>query len=367
MYNWQHKKWPQFEYNLSGVDRPLLDFMIKVGQINGALQALPPATSTDAVVNLLVAEAMKTSEIEGEMLSRKDVMSSVRNNLGLSNIKPVNNKNVTGLSEMLIDVRNTFGAPLTESQLFKWHKLLMRGNKKIKTGQWRTHKVPMQVVSGSVSNPIIHFEAPPSKSVSKEMQQFIKWFNDTDPHLSTSGVFVHPLVRASIAHLYFESIHPFEDGNGRIGRALVEKVLSQGTGGPIVASVSKLIDINRKEYYKQLQKAQQTLEITNWIEWFVSIILLSQDDADKIIQHTIKKVRFFDSYNELLNERQKKAVNKIFSEGPDGFKGGMNVSKYISITRTSKATATRDLQSLVEMKLFNLIGGGRSTRYELIY
>jgi Fic family protein len=305
----------------------------------------------------MVTEAIKTSEIEGEIINRIDVMSSIRKNLGLHISQEPKDKNAIGLSILLIDVRNTYTQPLTESKILEWHKLLMGNNKTIHAGQWRKGNEPMQIISGSASNPKIHYEAPPSKSLSKEMKRFIEWYNTSE--ISS------PIIKAAVAHLYFESIHPFEDGNGRIGRAIAEKALSQGFDNPIMFSISKSIEENRSNYYKELQLAQQRLEITKWIEWFASIIIFAQEDAEKTIQFTIKKMKFFDKYDKILNTRQKKVINRILEEGVNGFKGGMNAKKYISITDTSKATATRDLQELAAMNVFVIKGLGRSTSYEL--
>jgi Fic family protein len=257
-----------------------------------------------------------------------------------------------------MDVRNTYKQPLTESKILEWHKLLMGNNKRINAGQWRKGAEPMQVISGSASDPRIHFEAPPSKNISKEMRRFIDWYNKNE--ISS------PIIKAAVAHLYFESIHPFEDGNGRIGRAIAEKALSQGFDHPIMFSISKTIEENRSAYYLALQNAQQNLGITKWIEWFASIIIFAQDDAEKTIQFTIKKVKFFDKYDKNFNTRQRKVVNRILEEDLNGFKGGMNAKKYISITGTSKATATRDLQELVEMNVFVIKGAGRATSYQII-
>jgi Fic family protein len=233
----------------------------------------------------------------------------------------------------------------------------MGNNKRINAGQWRKGTESMQVISGSASDPKVHYEAPPSKTLSKEMKRFIKWYNKNE--ISS------PIIKAAIAHLYFESIHPFEDGNGRIGRAIAEKALSQEFDNPIMFSISKSIEQNKSAYYKELQYAQQRLEITKWIEWFASIIIFAQDDAEKTIQFTIKKMKFFDKYDKSFNYRQRKVVNRMLEEGLNGFKGGMNVKKYISITDTSKATATRDLQELAEINVFVIKGVGRSTTYEI--
>jgi len=357
MYNWQHKNWPEFKFDSSSIDKELMRFMLKAGELKGILSALPKDISTETIIQIMVTEAIKTSEIEGEIINRIDVMSSIRKNLGLHISQEPKDKNAIGLSLLLIDVRNTYTQPLTESKILEWHKLLMGNNKTIHAGQWRKGNEPMQIISGSASNPKIHYEAPPSKTLSKEMKRFIEWYNTSE--ISS------PIIKAAVAHLYFESIHPFEDGNGRIGRAIAEKALSQGFDNPILFSISKSIEENRSNYYKELQLAQQKLKITKWIEWFASIIIIAQDDAEKTIQFTIKKMKFFDKYDKIFNDRQKKVINRILEEGVNGFKGGMNAKKYISITDTSKATATRDLQELAAMNVFLIKGLGRSTSYEL--
>ena len=357
MYNWQHKNWPTFNYDSTSVDSDLILFMLKAGELKGNIFALPEAISIETIIQIIVSEAIKTSEIEGEIINRKDVMSSIRKNLGFNVSKEPKDKNAIGLSQMLIDVRKTYNQALTESKILEWHKLLMEHNKQINAGQWRKGTAPMQIISGSTSAPTIHFEAPSSKWVPNQMKEFITWYNKSE--------IISPIIKAAIAHLYFESIHPFEDGNGRIGRAIAEKALSQGFDSPIMFSISKSIEKNRADYYKALRDAQQTLDITSWIKWFASIIIMAQNDAEKTIKFTIQKVRFFDKHDHDLNDRQRKVMNRIFEEGSDGFKGGMNVKKYISLTETSKATATRDLQELVEMNVLKMLGEGRSTHYEM--
>lgn len=357
MYNWQHKYWPAFKYDSSSIDNELMKFMLKAGELKGIISALPDAISSETIIQIIVSEAVKTSEIEGEIINRIDVMSSIRKNLGLDISKEPKDKNAIGLSQMLIDVRKTYNLLLTESKILEWHKLLMGHNTKINAGQWRKSTAPMQIISGSSSAPTIHFEAPASKLVPKQMKQFISWYNNNE--------IISPIIKAAVAHLYFESIHPFEDGNGRIGRAIAEKALSQGFDNPLMFSISKSIEKNKASYYKALRDAQQTLDITDWINWFASIVILAQNDAEKMIKFTIKKVRFFDKFDKDLNDRQRKVINRIFEEGSDGFKGGMNVKKYIRLTDTSKATATRDLQELVAMHVFTMQGEGRSTHYEM--
>lgn len=359
-YNWQHKNWPHFEYDVASFDEQVLHFIMKAGELKGSLAVMPTDQSKEIIAQVLLDEAMKTAEIEGEVMKRLDVMSSIRKNLGLAVAKEAKDKKAIGLSNMLFEVRKTYSDTLTTAHLFKWHEMLMGNHKHISAGVWRSDDAPMQIISGSVSKPIVHFEAPPSKSVAKEMDKFIKWYNKQTSLTSTP-----PPIIAAIAHLYFESIHPFEDGNGRIGRAIAEKALSQGLNAPLTFSISHAIEYRRSEYYKELGKAQQTLQINEWIKWFIAMLIEAQQQSEKMIQLTIKKTRFFEQYGVLLNERQRKVINRMLEEIPENFEGGMNAKKYISLTGTSKATATRDLQELVELNIFTPVGGGRSTRYEL--
>lgn len=364
VYNWQQKDWPDFRYDLTNVEDVLLAFAEKTGLASGLLKGLPEDMQTEAIIDMMVSEAIKTSEIEGEYLSRKDVMSSIRKNLGVGGaIGHVRDKRAEGAGALMIDVRNSFAEPLSQKKLFDWHKMIMTGSRGIKAGGWRTHVEPMQVVSGPIGKEKVHFEAPPSERVPKEMTQFIKWFNATGP--GGKEEIKKPLVRAAVAHVYFETIHPFEDGNGRIGRALSEKALSQGIGRPVLLSLSRTIEAQRKDYYVALQRGQQDNEITDWVLWFVNLGLEAQIQAEEQIAFTLRKTKFFDRFNDQLNERQLQVVQRMLEEGPKGFTGGMNAKKYVAITGTSKATATRDLQDLVEKGVFLPAGGGRSTRYEV--
>lgn len=363
-YNWQQKDWTEFQYDLSEVEDLLFEFTQRVGRVSGLLEGLPEDMQTEAIIDLMVSEAIKTSEIEGEYLSRKDVMSSIRNNLGLGHPKEqVNDKRAEGAAELMMNVRNHFSDALDKKTLFAWHKMLMRGNTQIVSGKWRTHTEPMQVISGAMGREKIHFEAPPSSRVPKEMDGFIEWFNKTAP--GEKEEIKKPIVRSAIAHLYFESIHPFEDGNGRIGRAISEKALSQSIKRPVLLSLSKAIESNKKVYYQALERAQSSNDITPWIKYFVETTLEAQIQAEGLIEFTLKKAKFFDQYKDQLSERQLKVVRRMLEEGPQGFEGGMTAKKYEGITKVSKATATRDLQELSEMGVFVLLGGGRSTRYQL--
>ncbi|RYG52047.1 MAG: Fic family protein [Chitinophagaceae bacterium] len=365
-YNWQKKDWPLFRFSLNNVEEALLLFSEKVGRVSGILDALPEEAKQDTIVEIMLAEAIKTSEIEGEYPNRMDVLSSIKKNLGLNqDVEFIKDKSAAGLAELMMDVRNTFKAPLSTERLFKWHKMLLRENKRVAVGKWRTHKEPMQILSGTIGKEKVHFEAPPSSKVNDEMNRFINWFNETAPG-GSSEIKKAP-VRAAIAHLYFESIHPFEDGNGRIGRAVAEKALSQTIGRPVVLSLSRTIEARKRDYYENIEKAQRSNEVTSWLEYFIITALNAQIEAEKQIEFTLKKTKFFDAFKTKMNDRQLKVTSRMFEEGPSGFKGGMNASKYISLTKASKATATRDLQALLEMGAFVHAGsaGGRSTSYQL--
>lgn len=364
LYNWQQKDWPEFKYSLQGIEDEQFIFIEKVGKVTGILDALPGDMRLDAVIDMMVSEAIKTSEIEGEYVSRKDVTSSIKNNLGL-NLHPekIKDKQAEGIGHLMIDVRNTFKESLTREKLFSWHTMLLGGHGDIKVGAWRDHKEPMQVVSGASGKQKVHYEAPPSDIVAEEMERFITWFNETCP----GGIreIKRATVRSAIAHLYFETIHPFEDGNGRIGRAIAEKALSQGIGRPVLMSLSRTIEANKKAYYNALEQAQRSNEITGWINYFVKTILAAQIEAERQIDFTLKKAKFFDRYKDQLSERQLKVIRRMLEEGPEGFAGGMNAAKYGSLTKISKATSTRDLQDLLEKKVFIVVGAGRSTKYQI--
>ena len=364
LYNWQQKDWPNFTYTLLGIEDFLFHFAERTGHVSGLLKTLSEETQLETVINLMVAEAVKTSEIEGEFISRKDVLSSIKKNLGLVKTPvAVKDKRAAGVSKLMIDIRNTFKEPLTDKKIFEWHRMLLESNNEIVVGGWRKHKEPMQVISGAIGKQKVHFEAPPSAKVPGEMKQFIRWFNDTAP--SEKKEIKKAPLRAAITHLYFESIHPFEDGNGRIGRAVAEKALSQSIGRPVMLSLSKTIERDKKSYYNALQRASLSNEITNWVNYFVKIVVDAQVQAEEEIEFTLRKAKFFDQFKDLLNERQFIVIKRMLEEGVQGFEGGMNARKYVSLTKTSKATATRDLQFLLEKKILVVSGGGRSTGYQV--
>ena len=364
-YNWQQEDWPHFRYDLEAIQHKLYGYEKQAGQIQGISKSLPHKDQIEQVLQVMVEEAMKTSEIEGVYLSRKDIMSSLQMNMGLTvEAIPVRDRKARGIAEMLMVARRTFNEPLSHQQLFDWHILLMADVKNINLGVYRTHPEPMQVVSGAAGKEKVHFVAPPSDRVIEEMNRFMTWFNDSAPG---GPIIIHAgPVRSAIAHLYFETIHPFEDGNGRIGRAIAEKALSQHLHYPVLFSLSGAIESRKNDYYNALERAQRSNEVTSWINYFVQTILEAQESATRLIEFTLQKTRFFDTYHDQLNNRQLKVIQRVLDEGPDGFEGGINARKYQSITHTSKATATRDLQDLVNKGIFISLGaGGRSTSYKV--
>ncbi|MFL5742388.1 MAG: Fic family protein [Flavisolibacter sp.] len=364
-YNWQQPDWPDFKYDLGTTEDNLFAFAEQTGHVTGILNSLPRDIEMETVITIMVTEAIKTSEIEGEHLNRQDVVSSIRNNLGLNTtLEQIGDRKAQGAGELMIDVRKTFMEALTEEKIFMWHRVLMSGQPRVNAGAWRQHTQTMQIISGAVGKERVHFEAPLSFRVPDEMERFIQWFNESGPG-GKKEIKKAP-VRSAIAHLYFESIHPFEDGNGRIGRAIAQKALSQTLGRPVLLSLSTAIEADKKSYYHALERAQKNNRITPWIEYFVNVVLTAQKQAHDFVDFILKKSRFFDHYKNRMNERQLKVVRRMLEEGPDGFEGGMNASKYISLTRASKATATRDLQNLVELGIFRPEGGGRSTRYSIV-
>lgn len=245
-WNWQHKNWPNFTYDSNVLVELEARFQRQSGVLIGTLKHIQEGQKNDLIVDLISTEALKTSEIEGEYLNRDSVQSSVKRNFGLDTQNHRASPAEQGIAELMVDLHKTFEEPLSESKLFQWHKMLTSGrNDLTDIGRFRTHDDPMQIVSGAVYAPKVHFEAPPSEQVSAAMQEFIQWYNES--------LDLPPLTRAGIAHLYFESIHPFEDGNGRIGRAIAEKALSQNLKQPTLLALSQIIESKKKDYYQHLE------------------------------------------------------------------------------------------------------------------
>ena len=362
-YNWQLPDWQNFLYDDSIIDSLCIDFAFEIGEVKGLVESLSDVIQQETILQFMISEAIKTSEIEGEFYSRQDIMSSIRKNLGVGeNFGHIRDKNAQGIGKLMVIVRNSYSKQLTEIMISEWHDILMEYSKRINPGQYRMGEEPMQIVSGSYGKELIHFEAPPSNQVPDEMKKFIKWYHDFEVKPNDIK---KALIKTSISHLYFESIHPFEDGNGRIGRAIAKKCLAESLNRPLLMSISSTIERNKKKYYQSLKQAQRTLEITDWILYFSTLILESQRNAKQIVLFTLNKSKFIDQFKNEMNERQTKAILKMFENGLSGFEGGMTAIKYVSITKASRATATRDLQDLTEKKILKPKGEGRNRSYDL--
>lgn len=362
-WNWDQEDWPAFFYEKEGMAQHETRFLHAAGVTLGTLKHLTEETKTHLTIDLISNEAMTTSEIEGAILNRDSVQSSMRRNFGL---EPDNRKippAEQGIAAMMTNLYRHYESPVSENQLFAWHEMLTQGRKDLKRiGSYRTGTDPMQVVSGPIGKPKVHFEAPPSKTMKAEMNRFFTWFNHTLP----GGRQPLPaLARAGIAHLYFVSIHPFEDGNGRIARALSEKALSQCLGQPTLLALSHTICKNRTAYYNALEANNKKLEITEWLLYFAQTVLDAQRYTQGFIDFLIEKAKLYDRLRGQLNPRQEKVLARMFREGLEGFKGGLSADNYLKISDTSRATATRDLQDLVEKGAFRKTGELKHTRYWL--
>jgi Fic family protein len=362
-WNWEQTSWPEFSYDSNALETLERQFLRQSGEFLGVFRHVGADDQNALRIELISEEAIKTSEIEGEILNRDSVQSSLRHQFGLgpevSNIPAAER----GIASLMTDLYEHFQDPLNDAALFAWHNHLMGGDRSIKTiGAYRTHNEPMQVVSGPVYKPTVHFEAPPSKAVPAEMRRFNAWFNDTVPLGKTP---LSALTRAGLAHLYFVCIHPFEDGNGRIGRALAEKSLAQNLGHPSLIALAYTIERRRKDYYSALERNNKDLEVTDWLRYFAETVIEAQTTTIKRVDFYIAKAKYYERRRDQLNERQAKVIARMFREGIDGFKGGLSAENYISITGTSRATATRDLHDLVEKSAIIKTGELRHTRYFL--
>lgn len=359
LWNWQLPDWPKFKYNLDRIAQKERQFLLEVGGACAFLKNLAEQEYSQFVVEILSLEGLESSRIAGEILDRESLQSSIKQHFSLKTSYKQETHKESRMATLLCDVYKSFGKPLTQEMLWQWHFELFRHPSHIDDcGRYRTHIEPMQIVSHRYGPLKVFFEAPPSEKVPKEMLAFVDWFNSTNASVSILG-------KAAITHIYFESIHPFEDGNGRIGRILVEKILSQGVGQPILIAVSKVLEKRKKEYYAALERCNRTLEIDHWIAFFAEVVLQSQAESMALLYFLIEKSKMLIGLSRQLNSRQEKVLLRMFAEGPSGFSGGLSADNYIRITKTSRATATRDLVDLVHKGALVKTGELRQTRYWL--
>ena len=362
-WNWQKPDWPNFRWDRARLEAAEKQFLVSGGVFVGAARHLGKEERDQLTIEAMSTEAVTTSEIEGEILDRTSVQSSLRKQLGLATDERRVRPAERGIAEMMVDLYRSFASPLSEEMLFRWHHMVMSGSPKLReVGRYRAGTEPMQVVSGPIGEPRVHFEAPPSSRVPSEMAGFISWCNRTAPGRDEP---LPALTRAGIAHLYFESVHPFEDGNGRIGRAIAEKALAQSLGQPTLTALAATILARRENYYGALEVANKENEITHWLMWFAGVAVEAQHRAIAQVEFLIDKTKLLDRLKGQLNARQERALLRMFREGPEGFRGGLSAGKYSTITGASPATSTRDLADLVAKGALVREGERRYARYRL--
>lgn len=362
-WNWQQPDWPRFTWREHRLRNAEEQFLVGGGVILGAMGHLDDDSQKRLTVEVMSEEAVTSSEIEGEILNRDSVQSSIRRQLGLQADARHASPAERGIAEMTVALHRTAHHPLDDDTLRSWHAMLMQGRSDLhRVGAYRTHAEPMQVVSGNPENPRVHFEALPSARVPGEMDAFLDWFNRTSPSRPES---LPALTRAGVAHLYFETIHPFEDGNGRVGRAISEKALAQGLGGPTLTGLATTILAHRPAYYAMLESSNKSNDIEAWLAWFAGIGLEAQRRTRAQVEFLVDKSKLLERLRGHLNERQEKVLLRVLAQGPEGFTGGLSAGNYVRIAKTSPATARRDLVDLVNKGAFKRTGERRYARYHL--
>ena len=360
----ENKSWPNLVWDAGEVTPGLVRARHKQGLLLGRMRQLGFALQAEAAVEVLTSDVVQSSAIEGERLDQADVRSSIARRLGLPDGAARRaNQDVEGFVEVMLDATRNPTQPITERRLCGWHAALFpvgySGTRPIAVGTWRPVEAgPMQVVSGPIGRGRVHFEAPPAERVPREMARFIEWCNAEDG--------VDPVLRAAIAHFWFVTIHPFEDGNGRLARALADLFLARADGCPErFYSMSTRIEAERKDYYRILERTQRGgLDITPWMTWFVGCLDRAIDQADSLTSGVLRKAAVWRRVHDgpPVNERQRRVVNKLL----DGFEGFLTTSKYARIARCSTDTALRDIGDLVERGvLVRNAAGGRSTSYRV--
>ena len=356
--------WPKFRWDTALLAGPLAALRHRQGRLIGRMENLGFSLRAEAALQTLTTEIIKSSEIEGELLDRDSVRSSIARRLGMDigALAPAD-RNVEGVVEMTLDAAQNYSAPLTAARLFGWHAALFptgySGMRKIAVGRWRDDtRGPMQVVSGPIGQERVHFEAPAAARLDQEISAFLQWFE--------AGDGTDPVLRAGLAHFWFVTIHPFDDGNGRLARAITDMALARSDKcSQRFYSMSAQIRIERNIYYGRLEKTQTDgLDITPWLEWFLGCLDRAMDQSEKNLGSVLRKARFWEIHaHKPLNERQRLMLNKLL----DGFEGKLTSSKWAQLAKCSQDTALRDILDLIEQgALAKDLGGGRSTSYSLV-
>lgn len=363
LWNWQQPEWPNFRYDAALLRPADEQFLRQAGVLIGTCKHLDAQEQENLTIELLTREAVKTSAIEGELLDRESVQASLRRQFGLDIDQrrlPAAEQGIARVMRHLYQHANT---PLSHELLHSWHHMLLEHQKNnLSIGAYRTHTDPMHIVSGKVDSPTVHFEAPPSAQVPGEMDRFLTWFKNTTPGTKAS---ISPLIRSGLAHLWFITIHPFEDGNGRLARAISEKALAEALGQPTLLALATVIEQDKKNYYQALAATNTTLNIDDWLSTFAQCILTAQNYTQRRVELLIVKTKLFTRFAGQLNPRQEKILTKLFDLAPEGFAGGLSAENYIALTKTSRSTATRDLTDLVNKNILIRQGERKHTRYFL--
>lgn len=365
IYIYQLPHWPRFVWDQEIISPLVAGIRSRQGRLLGRMEALGFQLKAEANLQTLTLDVLKSSEIEGELLDADQVRSSIARRLGMdiAGLVP-SDRHVEGVVEMLLDATQKYQQPLAADRLYGWHSALFPSGRSgmhiIKVGAWRDNRKddPMQVVSGAMGKEKVHFEAPDADRLEEEMRQFINWFNEDKQ--------MDPVIKAGIAHLWFVTVHPFDDGNGRIARAIADMQLARADeSAQRFYSMSAQIRKERKEYYEILESTQKgSMNITNWLDWFLQCLDRALEASSETLASVLKKASFWEKHaTNSLNQRQRLMLNKLL----DGFQGKLNTSKWAKITKTSSDTALRDIQDLMAKGILEKEeGGGRSTSYVLI-
>jgi Fic family protein len=363
---WQRADWPMFRWDAEKILPLISQARLKQGKLLSKMSSIGFDLMRETCAEVLTEETVKTAEIEGESLNRDSVRSSVAKHLGLSTFgMPQPNRSIEGLVSVLFDATSQYDLKLSADRLKSWQAALFptgySGLLKIEVGEWRSSSEPMQVISGALGREVVHFEAPPGPSIADEMEKFLDWWNH---HHLPDG-----LIRAGIAHFYFVTIHPFEDGNGRIARALTDMALAQDEKSQMrFYSLSAQIVKERSGYYQILEKCQRgDCNLTDWLAWYLTCYIRALDNSVTLISHTLAKADFWCRFSStILNEKQRKVINLLLDAGKDCFEGGLTTRKYVSIAKVSRATAFREISDLLEKGLLlKNPSKGRNISYDL--
>jgi Fic family protein len=365
MYLWEEPDWPKFRWNEARLLEPLATARLQQGRLLGSMLRLGFELKQEAQLEALTEDVLKSSEIEGEFLDRNSVRSSLARRLGIPDVgtTPADRK-TEGVVEMMLDATANYDVPLTAERLYGWQAALFptgfSGMHRVKTSAWRDDaEGPMQVVSGPIARQRVHYQAPPAERVEAEMRAFLEWFSRRD---AAEG-----LLRAGLAHLWFVTIHPFDDGNGRIARAIADQALAQTeASGQRYYSLSSQIRKERNDYYDVLEKTQKgSLDVTEWLAWFLGCFTRAVEGSEATLGNVMRKADFWQRYaHETFSERQKKVLNRYL----DGFEGKLTARKWAAIGGCSVPTAQRDINELIERKVLRKgFGGSKNTSYELVF